>query len=377
MDVLFLDQSDRFGGAEKALLEIVSFQAKSTDLKVGVCSWMPKKWYQENLPDGVQYVCLNDSQKMWMPEHWGFRIPGLSRVSRKVYAQQLEKKLKKIRPKLVVFNCVFGFNEELVNKVKSLGHKIGFIVHALQWQVALSEQLLNKADVVLAVSNIVESELKSITCNADIRCRYIGVKAERREASPAVNNDVDNRVILVPGAVSMQKGQIRVLNFFAEKHQHYGAFKLVFVGGFDESDSENKAQFMQRYESLDSALKSKIVMEGFSDDLNEWYKNSDVVVSLSKPGESFGRIGIEAALNNKPCILSNLGASSEIVVHGETGYLVDPDDVTQIESCLDALFSDEGKRSRMGEKAYHYVKNKFDTYSCAEKITNDLKGIIL
>ena len=72
--------------------------------------------------------------------------------------------------------------------------------------------------------------------------------------------------------------------------------------------------------------------------------------------ESFGIVALEAAAAGKPGIVSDIGGLSDIVVDGETGFLVAPGDREGLRRALARLCADPELRRRMGEAARERAK---------------------
>ncbi len=70
----------------------------------------------------------------------------------------------------------------------------------------------------------------------------------------------------------------------------------------------------------------------------------------SRPmGEGFGIVLVEAAAAALPVIAGNVGPTPEVVVHGETGILVDPEDGTAVADAIVRLLEDPEASRRMGD----------------------------
>jgi glycosyltransferase involved in cell wall biosynthesis len=67
--------------------------------------------------------------------------------------------------------------------------------------------------------------------------------------------------------------------------------------------------------------------------------------------ESFGIVALEAAAAGKPTVASALGGLADVVVDGETGFLVAPGDVDGLRGALARLIAEPDLRARMGEAA--------------------------
>jgi glycosyltransferase involved in cell wall biosynthesis len=65
-------------------------------------------------------------------------------------------------------------------------------------------------------------------------------------------------------------------------------------------------------------------------------------------GEGFGRVYAEAALAGKPVVGSRSGGAAEAVINGQTGFVVDPDSVDEVEKALLAILQNSEVAARMG-----------------------------
>ena len=101
------------------------------------------------------------------------------------------------------------------------------------------------------------------------------------------------------------------------------------------------------------------------EDLRILYGMSSVFC-LPSPIESFGLVFLEAAGSGVPSVASNSSAIPEIVIDGETGILVKPDDSKALTKALQTLLEDNELRKKMGAAAKERAKI-FTWYSCAKK----------
>ncbi|MBY0429303.1 MAG: glycosyltransferase, partial [Alphaproteobacteria bacterium] len=83
-------------------------------------------------------------------------------------------------------------------------------------------------------------------------------------------------------------------------------------------------------------------------------------LSPSQVPEGFGRVPVEAQAMGVPVIATALGATSETILNGETGWLVDmggaPAITHAIVQCLNLT---PHERAIMSQKAKAYVRSKF------------------
>jgi glycosyltransferase involved in cell wall biosynthesis len=102
-----------------------------------------------------------------------------------------------------------------------------------------------------------------------------------------------------------------------------------------------------------------ILLVGIRQDVPRILAASDVLAFPSSVPH-FARPVIEAAAMAKPSVASDLGGPQELVVHGQTGLLVRPNDPEALAQALIRLLSDPPLAQRMGEAAYRYAREHFD-----------------
>lgn len=106
---------------------------------------------------------------------------------------------------------------------------------------------------------------------------------------------------------------------------------------------------------------SRIRYLGYRRDVENIYRASDIVVVPSRGGEPFGLINIEAGAAAKPVVATRDGGISEVIVDGENGFLVEPENLEGLVRATQLLIGDEALRHRMGERARGIVEERFTT----------------
>jgi glycosyltransferase involved in cell wall biosynthesis len=61
---------------------------------------------------------------------------------------------------------------------------------------------------------------------------------------------------------------------------------------------------------------------------------ADVIVAPSIEPEAFGRVAVEAQAMGRPLVASRLGAQTETVRDGETGFLFSPGDISALAAAI-------------------------------------------
>jgi spore coat protein SA len=78
-------------------------------------------------------------------------------------------------------------------------------------------------------------------------------------------------------------------------------------------------------------------------------------------------MNMEAMAAGKPVVATCFGGSREIVLDGETGYIVNPFNVEMMADRIVSLLLDNKKCKQMGESGYHRVTEHFTIKHSAQK----------
>jgi phosphatidylinositol alpha-1,6-mannosyltransferase len=115
-------------------------------------------------------------------------------------------------------------------------------------------------------------------------------------------------------------------------------------------------------------------------ELAELYRLCDAFVLPSRGqerlgivgGEGFGRVYVEAALAGKPVVGSLSGGAAEAVLHGKTGFLVNPDSSDEVAEAVLAILEDPRLAAAMGSVGREWA---LDTFS-EEALSRSLKELL-
>ena len=126
------------------------------------------------------------------------------------------------------------------------------------------------------------------------------------------------------------------------------AFKLYIVGGNRNPDVEKEVQ--ELFDPLRE--QGKVEFAGFKvgEDLATAYASGDVFLHCSVT-ETFGLVVLESMASGVPVVARDEGGPSDIVQHGETGFLVPPKDLDGFVTKAVKLANDVKMRERMAVAA--------------------------
>lgn len=140
---------------------------------------------------------------------------------------------------------------------------------------------------------------------------------------------------------------------------------LVLLGGFPgEWEGEHPLAVVREVGVPD------VFLAGWRghDDLADGLNAADVVV-LPSVREQFGQVLIEAMACGLPVIAADAHGPAEIVDHGHTGWLVEPDDEDELCEALVEAVNDDAKRARKGRVAYEESRGRYSWPALAEGVS--------
>ena len=98
---------------------------------------------------------------------------------------------------------------------------------------------------------------------------------------------------------------------------------------------------------------------GFQEDVAPFLAALSLYVHPARM-EGFGIAVVEALAAGKAVVATRVGGLPEVVDHGRTGLLVNPDDPEDLSTAILSLLRDEGRRKEMGERAARVARERFD-----------------
>ena len=198
----------------------------------------------------------------------------------------------------------------------------------------------------------------------------LGQSQERRNRFLAKYGiPADRSVIVQVSWIIPEKGITDLLHALRLVLQKNQKVHLVLAG-----EGSYRTEYMALAKDLgldDHVTWTGLVADPFSEGV---YDAADVVCQVSRWQEAFGQTIAEAMACKKPVIGTRVGGIPELIQEGESGYLVNPQDVDAIAEKALLLLSSRDLRDRMGEKCYSVAKARFDLKKNVRRVL-ELYGI--
>ncbi|MDQ6903363.1 MAG: glycosyltransferase family 4 protein [Bacteroidota bacterium] len=232
--------------------------------------------------------------------------------------------------------------------------KIILLAHGIEiWYPlsAVKRKLLNKCDLILAVSRFTKNKIVEVHGVKKEKCEVLNNCLDPFLPLPSLNKKSENlfkkysfeptdKIIMTLTRLSSKeryKGYDKVIEAVALLKANFSGIKYLIAGFYD---SEEKAFVDGLIEKL--GLQDTVVMPGFIDDeeLEDHFAMSDVYVMPSRK-EGFGIVFIEAMYYGLPVIAGNIDGSADALLDSKIGQLVNPDSVTEIASAISNVFQNK------------------------------------
>jgi len=225
---------------------------------------------------------------------------------------------------------------------------------------------LFQAKKIIALSENIKSHLVLMGAN-ESKIEVIPNGINTRSYSPHRKNLLETRwgiappVILFVGRLVEEKGIEYLLQAFSKVVTKIPEAKLVIVGrGPKERELKSLTKKLGLYNVFFLGVVENRLMPNI-------YVGCDVLV-LPSIREPFGNVVIETMAVGKPVIGSYVGGMKNTIVHGVTGYHVQPRSSQQISKYLTRLLKDASLRKRLGENARMRVLKHYDQELLIQKI---------
>jgi len=172
---------------------------------------------------------------------------------------------------------------------------------------------------------------------------------------------IEAKVILMVASLSDYKKHEDALKAFEKliSNNKKNLYKLVLVG----SGSEKRTEFLRNL-SNSLSITENVIFAGLHHDVRPFYNIADVFTLTSCWGETFSVAALEAMAMGVPCVLTNVGGASEMIVEGFNGYLVQAGQPEEIALGWEkVLSSSEFNHGAISE----YIYENFELEVCVQK----------
>lgn len=266
----------------------------------------------------------NGSEVLYYPPHGVERIP-------------------LVRDLVVLIFCRWAFRWTVFHL-----HVIGLAQHYSRWgrfwRYAFRKAYF-RPDLVIAPSKAGEADGRFLAAR-HLRRVPNGVADDAASTAALVRVNAEPPAVFYAGVLRESKGIVVLLEACAKLKAEKVSFRVRLMGDFQPAGF--KDELMDRIERLQ--LSSQVDLLGRRVASDKWaqFRLADVFC-FPTLYDNFPLAVLEAMEFGLPVVATRCGALEEIVVEGETGYLVDPRDSDSLADRLEKLLTDSELRRTMGK----------------------------
>lgn len=265
--------------------------------------------------------------------------------------------------------------------------KYSVILHGMDLAYALKRprkkwltgKILRRAEKIICANNYTAEMARQF---------FPGIKSKLAVVNPGVKNNyqlyppaggtnyellknkykLNNKIILLSvGRLVKRKGFNKVIEAMPEVLKQVPDLIYVILGNGEES--ENYELSITNYELENNVL---IINRATDQERDLWYNICDIFIMPSRningDFEGFGMVYLEANLAGKPVIAGRSGGVGDAVIDGQTGLMVDPENISEITAAVIKLVKDPLLRQQLGKRGRERAIKEFNWEKQVKKI---------
>jgi len=227
----------------------------------------------------------------------------------------------------------------------------------------LDKALLRLPDTVVTVSAALRGTIERLRpdartvtiLNAVDPKRTLDAEADHAQIRARIRGELgvgpSDFLLGVIGRLSPEKGQDLLLGALAKLRANSGTPRVVFIGEGPEEE---------RLKSLARSLNviDHVIFAGYRPAVHEYLRAMDLVVLPSR-SEGLPNVVLEAHALEKPVVAYRVGGVAETIDHGETGWLVTPEDTEALSRAIRHVMLSPEEAERVGKAAARQLFPKF------------------
>lgn len=213
-------------------------------------------------------------------------------------------------------------------------------------------------DVGVAVSHELRRALEAngIPCHATIHNGIDTERATRMDGDEAAFRRAhglgDARIVLFGGRTGYNKGGAHLAGAFARLAAEVEDVALVVTGDDD---------YAERMREIAAPYGDRIVTTGWLSraTLDAAFRAATVVATPSIHLDPFPTVNLEAFARATPVVTTRFGGATELVTHGENGFVVDPFEIGALADALRTLIENPAVAAAYGTAGWETVERNF------------------
>ena len=378
MNILFLDQSGKLGGAELSLLDLVKFYQHHALVGLFADGSFRQRLEQHQIP--VQVLTQNsikvtkESNLLQGLSSLTSLLPLLVKIIK--IAQDYDLIYANTQKAFVIGALASFFSRRpLVYHLRDIISADHFSATNRRIIVTLANQL---ATLVIANSQATQQSFIEAGGKPEIvQVVYNGFEINRYQNQVSDRNRLrqefgwENPFIVGHfSRLSPWKGQHILLEALVHCPENVTA---IFVGDALFGEQDYVTQLHQMVAQL--RLEKRVKFLGFRSDIVALMGTCDLIAHTSTAPEPFGRVIIEAMLCQRPVVATAAGGVIELIQPGKTGWLVEPGNIQQLTETIINCYQNRQRSAQIAQQAQQQACQRFQLSQIQQQINQLLHHI--
>ncbi len=313
-------------------------------------------------PAADLYPLPHETSHAWALCAAAARIPVIRRYEDRLWLQSLVLRLRH-------FDVVHIHNRpQWAHILRQLGYRGAVIVHLQNdhlghWSPSMLDELAPRLNAMVVCSAYLRDTFapKSKLLAAKTHIVFNGVNTDLFRPREDLR---EPKTIFFVGRFDSEKGVLQLVKAYAKLLKDHPEAKLV-VGGTAGFGTHQQTPYVSQVQELARSITqnngAQIQFTGYihhDRDLPAWFQRATVFACPSLFHEPFGLVNAEAMACATVVVGSERGGIPEVL--GDTGYLVNPEDIEAFARALSEVLTNAGRRHQLGRAAYQRALRMFD-----------------
>ncbi|MCA1994069.1 MAG: glycosyltransferase family 4 protein [Coleofasciculus sp. S288] len=179
--------------------------------------------------------------------------------------------------------------------------------------------------------------------------------------------DTADLIFGTTGRLNRKKGSGYLVEAAAKLLPQFPNMHILIIGGQLSTDPDPfQTELVERIHSL--GIEKHVTLTGYREDTPELLGLLDIFTLPTFTHEGLPRSILEAMAMSLPVVATNIRGCREAVVHGETGFIVPPQDSDKLAEALSILLSNPSLRQAYGKSSRQRVESEYDERMVFERL---------
>lgn len=273
-----------------------------------------------------------------------------------------------------------AFYGVLLSKITGAKSVIHLHVKAENWISPLTRWAMGQADAIIGVSDFVAKSVVEMGYSPE-KTHYVLNSLDLSGWNYEVDSNIIRKefdiepelpLIAIISRLFHWKGHTELVKALAKVKDSGQNFKLLIVGEDDPRAVPGRGSYTAELKTLtqELGLTEQIKFIGFRNDIPQIMAACDIYAMPSYE-EPCAVVYLEAMAMQKPIIALNSGGTPQLIEHGKSGLLSEPQDIDQLSDNILTLIKNPELRVKLGM----YGRQRVEEYFTPRRMADDVEKI--